>query len=83
MQNNNYDDGKSNFLSPKVTQYDGHMVMTNVSKPTKYKFINIDTRYRDNYSSLNKCEFTLPDKITDVKSMTVRNIEIPITAYNF
>ena len=30
-----YDDGKSNFLSPNVTQYDGHMVMTNVMKPTK------------------------------------------------
>jgi len=80
---NTYDDGKSNFLSPKVTQYDGHMVMTNVTKPTKRKFINIDTRYRDDYSSATQCEFTLPDRITDVKAMTVRNIEIPITTYNF
>lgn len=80
---NKYDDGKSNFLSPKVTQYDGHMVMTNVTKPTKHKFINIDTRYRDDYSSATQCEFTLPDRITDVKSMTVRSIEIPITTYNF
>jgi len=80
---NNYDDGKSSFLSPKVTQYDGHMVMTNVTKPTKRKFINIDTRYRDDYSSSTQCEFTLPDRITDVKAMVVRNIEIPITMYNF
>jgi hypothetical protein len=80
---NTYDDGKSNFLSPKVTQYDGHMVMTNVTKPTKRKFINIDTRYRDDYSSSTQCEFTLPDRITDVKAMVVRNIEIPITTYNF
>lgn len=80
---NNYDDGKTNFLSPKVTQYDGHMVMTNVTKPTKRKFINIDTRYRDDYSSATQCEFTLPDRITDVKAMIVRNIEIPITTYNF
>ena len=80
---NKYDDGKSNFLSPKVTQHDGHMVMTNVVKPTKRKMINIDTRYRDNYSSSTQCEFTLPDRITDVKSMIVRNIEIPVTAYNF
>jgi hypothetical protein len=78
-----YDDGKSNFLAPKVTQYDGHMVMTNVSKSTKHKYVNIDTRFRDNYSSLAQCEFTLPDKITDVKSITVRNIEIPVTTYNF
>jgi hypothetical protein len=78
-----YDDGKSNFLSPKVTQYDGHMVMTNVTKPTKQKFVNIDTRYRDDYSSATQCEFTLPDRITDVKSMVVRNIEVPVTAYNF
>jgi hypothetical protein len=80
---NKYDDGKSNFLAPKVTQYDGHMVMTNVTKPTKRKFINIDTRYRDDYSSSTNCEFTLPDRITDVKAMVVRNIEIPITTYNF
>ena len=78
-----YDDGKSNFLSPKVTQYDGHMVMTNVTKPSKRKFINIDTRYRDDYSSATNCEFTLPDRITDVKAMVVRNIEIPVTTYNF
>ena len=83
MQSSKYDDGKSNFLSPKVTQYDGHMVMTNVTKPTKHKFINIDTRYRDDYSSATNCEFTLPDRITDVKAMVVRNIEIPVTTYNF
>ena len=80
---NKYDDNKSNFLSPKVTQYDGHMVMTNVSKPTKRKFINIDTQYRDEFSSPTQCEFTLPDRITDVKAMVVRNIEIPVTVYNF
>ena len=80
---NKYDDGKSNFLSPKVTQYDGHMVMTNVTKFTKQKFVNIDTRYRDDYSSPTQCEFTLPDRITDVKAMTVRNIEVPVTTFNF
>jgi hypothetical protein len=78
-----YDDGKSNFLAPKVTQYDGHMVMTNVTKPTKRKYINIDTRYRDEYSSSTKFDFTLPDKITDVKAMVVRNIEVPVTTHNF
>jgi len=80
---NKYDDGKSKFLGPRVDQYDSHMVMTNVTKPTKRKFINIDTRYRDDFSSANQCEFTLPDRITDVKAMVVRNMEIPMTAYNF
>ena len=85
---NKYDDGKSNFLGPKVTQYDGHMIMTNVNKPTKRKYINIDTSFRDEYSNLTvnpvaSCEVTLPDRITDVKSMVVRNIEVPMTIYNF
>lgn len=78
-----YDDGKSNFLSPKVTQYDGHMVMTNVVKSTKVKYINIDTRYREDYSPSTQFDITLPDKITNVKSITVRNAEIPVTSYNF
>ena len=76
---NKYDDGKSSFLGPKVTQYDGHMIMTNVNKPTKRKFINIDTSFRDEYSNITmnpvaSCEVTLPDRITDVKAMVVRNI---------
>jgi hypothetical protein len=85
LNKNKYDDGKSNFLSPKVTQHDGHMVMTNVTKPSKHKFINIDTRYRDDYSSPTSTQYdiTLPERITDVKSIMVRNIEIPITTYNF
>jgi len=85
---NKYDDGKSNFLGPKVTQYDGHMIMSNVSKPTKRKYINIDTKFRDEYSNVDvnsvaTCDVTLPDRITDVKAMVVRNIEIPMTIYNF
>lgn len=80
---NKYDDGKSSFLGPRVDQYDGHMVMSNVSKPTKRKFINLDTKYRDDYSTGSQCEFTLSDRITDVKAMVVRNIEIPQTMYNF
>ena len=83
-----YDDDKSNFLGPKVTQYDGHMIMTNVNKPTKRKYININTAFRDEYSdysstSVASCEISIQDKITDVKAMVVRNIEIPMSSYNF
>jgi len=82
---NKYDDGKSNFLGPKVTQYNGHMVMTDVVKPTKRKFININTTFRDEYSDYrsSSCEVTIPDRITDVKAMVVRNAEVPMTIYNF
>ena len=82
-----YDDGKSLFLSPKVAQYDGHMVMTNVSRPTKTKYVSIDTSYRDNYSAYDAssgaaCVITLPERITEVKNIKVRSIEIPNSIYN-
>ena len=82
-----YDDGKSLFLSPKVTQYDGHMVMSNVSKPTKIKYVSIDTSFRDELSAYDSnavaaCTVTLPERITEVKSIKVRNAEIPMSMYN-
>lgn len=82
------------FMEPKTTQYGSHMIMTNVNKPTKIKYVNIDTRYRDEYnynddSTYNttmpdkfKYNITLPETITDVKSVMVRSIEIPMTFYN-
>lgn len=72
------------FLEPKTTQYGSHMVMTNVSKPNKKKYINIDTKFRDeyNYLSTSNYNLTLPERITDVKTMTVTNVEIPILFYN-
>jgi hypothetical protein len=83
--------GNELFLEPNTKQYGGHMVMTNVRKPTKTKYINVDTRFRDEYkyidASLNtfnqaNYNLTLPERITDVKTLTVTNIEIPITFYN-
>ena len=75
------------FLSPKVTQYDNHMVMTNVTKPSKTKYVNIDTRFREEYSdytanSVASCTISLPERITEVKSIKVRNAEIPMSMYN-
>jgi hypothetical protein len=86
-------DNKSLFLSPEVNQYGNHMVMTNVYKDTKMKYINIDTKYCDEYLSqqsqptsqvFNQANYnvTLPDKINNVKSLTITNIEIPLTYYN-
>jgi len=44
----NYSDGKM-FIEPQVQQYGSHMVMTNVMKPTRTKYINVDTRFTDDY----------------------------------
>ena len=72
------------FLEPKTRQYGSHMVMTNVHKPTAHKFINIDTRFSDeyNYLSVANCNITLPERINDVKSMTITSMELPMSFYN-
>jgi len=75
------------FLEPKVTQYANHMVMTNVNKPSKTKYYNIDTRFRDDYDEYAKISplyynITIPQRINEVKSIEVHNIEIPLTYYN-
>jgi len=89
-----YFDDTQLFSTPKVSQYNNHMVMTNVSKETKKKYVNIDTKYCDEYinnrtnstniSTYNIASFTftLPEKLTDTKSITVINAEIPMTYYN-
>jgi hypothetical protein len=81
---NNYLDD-NDFLSPKVTQHSGHMIMTNVNKPTKIKYFNIDTRFQEEYNLVKKANFqyTLPQRITNVKSIAVRTVEIPISFYPF
>lgn len=73
---------KSSFLSPSVTQYGSHMVMTNVSRETKTKYWNIDTQFCDDYQQHNAHLFTLPQPISNVKSITVSNVEIPVSFFN-
>ena len=86
----NYFENKELFLEPKVKQYGSHMVMSNVYKNTKTKYINIDTRFRDEYyyndtvNSYNEAinyTLTLPERINDIKTLTVKSVEIPITFY--
>jgi len=76
---------EKDFLSPKVTQHSGHMIMTNVNKPSKIKYFNIDTRFQEEYNIVKKASFQyiLPQRITDVKSIAVRSIEIPLSFYPF
>ena len=86
-----YFDNKDSFLSPIVTQHNSHMVMTNVSKPTKVKLWNIDTKFRDDYdqyteqitgANITQYMITLPQPINDVKNISVKNMEIPMSFFN-
>lgn len=83
------------FLEPEVKQYGSHMIMTNVSRNSKRKFINIDSKYRDEYGAKYldtyqpyatnypaNFNITLPERINDVKSIIVCNAEIPMSFYN-
>jgi hypothetical protein len=71
------------FLEPKTTQYGSHMIMSNVHRPSKIKYINIDTRFRDEYNSLKTSDYniTLPERIPNIRSIRATNIEIPISYY--
>jgi hypothetical protein len=79
-----YFDNKELFVGPKTTQYGSHMVMTNVMKESKVKYINIDTRFRDeyNYLSVSNYNITLPERFNEVHNISVTNAEIPMTFYN-
>ena len=72
------------FFEPKTNQYGSHMIMSNVHKSSKNKYVNVDTRFRDeyNYSQLANYNITIPERICDVKSMKVVSAEIPISFYN-
>jgi hypothetical protein len=72
------------FMEPVTQQYGNHMVMTNVHKPQKNKYINIDTKFRDDYDFTQPASFqiVLPERVNDVRSMRVTNVEVPITFYN-
>lgn len=79
-----YFDNKELFTGPKVNQYGSHMLMTNVSKTSKIKYVNIDTKFRDEYNSNLTTDYniTLPERVTDVLNISVTNIEVPNTIYN-
>jgi hypothetical protein len=84
-----YNNDSGLFLDPKVSQHGSNMVMTNVSKPIKTKFLNIDTNFSEdlvhnntNYNKTDIFSFTIPEKITDVKTIKVANAEIPYSFYS-
>ena len=72
------------FNEPRTKQYGSHMVMTNVQKPVKTKYVNVDTRYGDEYNNLSTSNYniSLPERINEIKKLCVKNIEIPLSYYN-
>jgi len=89
-----YFDNKGLFSSPNVSQYGNHMVMTNVHKSEKCHYLNIDTKFADDFannrlnssctSTYNMANYTitLPEKMNEIKSMMVCNVELPQSFYN-
>ena len=75
----------NNIWTPEVSQHGGHMIMENVKKPSKIKYVNIDSRFQEEYNSNKGAAFSfqLPQKLNEVKSIAVRSIEIPMTFYYF
>lgn len=72
------------FQFPETRQYGSHMVMTNVKPDTKYKYVNIDTRFSDDFNTVGSANYNLilPDRLTNIKSISVVNVELPISFYN-
>jgi hypothetical protein len=71
-------------LEPSVQQQGSHMVMKGVSKPLKEKIVNIDTKYRTDYdfNSYASANMVFGEKLSEVRSMEVVSIDIPMTFYN-
>lgn len=81
----NYFDDKSIFSEPQVTQYSSHMVMTDVNPDIKTKYINVDTKFRSDYTSvINHANHNidLNESIGNILDMKVESVELPVTYYN-
>lgn len=94
----NFNDHRDLFMKPKTEQYGTHMVMTNVTQPNKVKYVNIDSKFKEDYldnvtsnshpdllsNQLSTANFNinLPERINNVKSISITHSEIPISYYN-
>lgn len=72
-------------MEPNVIENGRHMVMTNVNPERKTKYLNIDTRFQQEYNMNTGADVTvtLPQNIRDVHSMKMTHIEIPASFYDF
>jgi hypothetical protein len=78
-----YFDNKNVLTGPSVRQQDSHMIMEGVSKPLKERIVSIDTKFRRDIFNMNAdINLVLGEKITEVKSIEVDSVDIPITFFN-
>lgn len=74
------------FLQPRVDQYGGHMVMTNVSRPKHSKLIYLDSRLQDIMPPVDSsatATITLSNRVNHVSAIRAISAEIPMTMKNF
>jgi hypothetical protein len=79
----NHYSGEPMFIDPKVEQYGSHMIMSNVVRPARTSFVNIDTRFCDDFvtSTDYSATVSLPDKLCDVAAVRVAAAEVPMSFY--
>lgn len=73
------------FNNGTLKQVGSHMVLTDVYKPPATKFINIDSKYSNEYvTHRNKSArtTTLPLAIENVSQIEVTDVQIPLSFYN-
>jgi len=76
-------------MDTKTTEIGSHVVMTGTHRPTRVKYVNIDSRFCDNVSSQSSNSGTatytisFPERLMNIKSLEVISLEFPYTCYNF
>jgi hypothetical protein len=70
-------------MEPEVNQYGGnHVVMTNVMKDVRTRYVNMDTRFSRDINPVGQYTVDFPERIQKVRSIAVTNVELPLSFYN-
>ena len=72
------------FSTPTLIEQGPHSVMKNISPDIKTKYVNIDSRYREPGTiDSSVVQYELPQTITNILTLKVSQMEIPLSFYNF
>jgi hypothetical protein len=80
-----YSKNDESFIRPRVTEHETHMVMTDVVRVRKIKYVNFDTRFLQNLNSLESImessiyNVQLVEALRDVTSVQVVQMEVPVS----
>lgn len=78
-----FDKKETNFRVPEILEQGRHMIMTQVNPELKTKYVNIDTRFQEEYNTQKYADVTFKIEVNNVKSIKVTNVEIPVSFYPF